>query len=205
MNLWGKTNDGGEVLFTHDHILARGLGGSDKLDNMQTMCCWHNWEKGEIEGQHAMKLWKQSKEDLNKVEYQMPGLRFTYVTANKKSIIVRRGIVKRKSFNFYLRSPLTWDTNHFLQIIWRHAGFRCSEVHLVNNDYVQPETGYLAHRYDLFFLIGDGIMTSKEVNDIMIKIELDIRVELDVVMNDTHMTAKGSKFYATSADHTITA
>jgi len=50
INLWGVTEDGSPVLMTHDHIVARSLGGSDKLENTQTMCCWHNWEKGKLEG-----------------------------------------------------------------------------------------------------------------------------------------------------------
>lgn len=37
VNLYGL-KDGVEVLFTHDHILARGLGGADNLSNTQVMC-----------------------------------------------------------------------------------------------------------------------------------------------------------------------
>lgn len=38
--------DGKEVLMTHDHILARGLGGSDSIENTQTMCEKCNADKG---------------------------------------------------------------------------------------------------------------------------------------------------------------
>jgi len=55
LNLWG-VKDGEEVLFTHDHVLARGLGGKDNLDNTQTMCCYCNWEKGDLEAILANEL-----------------------------------------------------------------------------------------------------------------------------------------------------
>lgn len=37
LNLYGILN-GEEILFTHDHTLARCLGGRDHLDNIATMC-----------------------------------------------------------------------------------------------------------------------------------------------------------------------
>ena len=37
LNLYGVRN-GTEILFTHDHKLARSLGGKDHLSNTQTMC-----------------------------------------------------------------------------------------------------------------------------------------------------------------------
>lgn len=49
LNLWGLARNGEEILFTHDHTLARSLGGSDSLNNTQTMCCFCNWEKGKKE------------------------------------------------------------------------------------------------------------------------------------------------------------
>lgn len=53
VNLYG-VKDRKEVLFTHDHILARALGGSDTLENSQTMCGPCNWAKGTREG-HEIK------------------------------------------------------------------------------------------------------------------------------------------------------
>lgn len=50
MNLWGKNADGEDVLFTHDHIIARALDGLDELENTQTMCYICNWAKGRVEG-----------------------------------------------------------------------------------------------------------------------------------------------------------
>lgn len=38
LNLYGIDDDGSELLFTHDHILARSLGGPDHICNTQTMC-----------------------------------------------------------------------------------------------------------------------------------------------------------------------
>lgn len=44
LNLYGMI-DGQEVLFTHDHTLARGLGGKDNIDNTTTMCTDCNFKK----------------------------------------------------------------------------------------------------------------------------------------------------------------
>lgn len=52
VNLYG-IRDGKEVLFTHDHILARGLGGADDLTNSQTMCSPCNGHKSKSEGKEA--------------------------------------------------------------------------------------------------------------------------------------------------------
>ncbi len=48
LNLYALKEQNGEmveVMMTHDHILARGLGGADKLENSQTMCSPCNNEK----------------------------------------------------------------------------------------------------------------------------------------------------------------
>jgi hypothetical protein len=44
LNLWG-VKDGEEILFTHDHVLARSAGGKDTIENTQTMCTVCNFEK----------------------------------------------------------------------------------------------------------------------------------------------------------------
>lgn len=48
LNMWG-VKDGEEVLFTHDHTLARGDGGADHLDNTTTMCSPCNAAKAVLE------------------------------------------------------------------------------------------------------------------------------------------------------------
>lgn len=45
LNLWG-VSENGEILFTHDHIIAKANGGEDNLSNTQTMCLVCNMEKG---------------------------------------------------------------------------------------------------------------------------------------------------------------
>lgn len=57
-NLYG-VKDGEEILFTHDHILARALGGEDNLSNTQTMCSPCNsrksrGEKKEVDRRRAL-------------------------------------------------------------------------------------------------------------------------------------------------------
>jgi hypothetical protein len=49
VNLYGMDGDK-EVLFTHDHILARSLGGADNLRNSQVMCSPCNSKKSVGEG-----------------------------------------------------------------------------------------------------------------------------------------------------------
>ena len=49
LNLYGVNDSGEEILFTHDHIQARGLGGTDTLNNTRTSCGPCNWRKGELE------------------------------------------------------------------------------------------------------------------------------------------------------------
>lgn len=49
LNLWGIDPNGGEVLFTHDHTLARSAGGKDNLSNTTTMCSPCNFAKSLVE------------------------------------------------------------------------------------------------------------------------------------------------------------
>lgn len=49
INLMGVDADGKDVLFTHDHKLARSLGGADKLENTQIMCSPCNATKSKEE------------------------------------------------------------------------------------------------------------------------------------------------------------
>jgi hypothetical protein len=45
LNLWGIDVNGTEVLFTHDHTLARSAGGADNIGNTTTMCSPCNFAK----------------------------------------------------------------------------------------------------------------------------------------------------------------
>lgn len=49
LNLYGVNSEGEEVLFTHDHTLARCLGGKDNIENTTTMCSPCNSAKAVIE------------------------------------------------------------------------------------------------------------------------------------------------------------
>lgn len=59
LNLWADRSDEGkgEMLFTHDHTLARGLGGADDESNVTTMCakCNHRKAIGERIEYHKLK------------------------------------------------------------------------------------------------------------------------------------------------------
>lgn len=58
LNLYG-VSDGKEVLFTHDHILARALGGANNISNAQLMCSPCNGRKSIGEGKEVLKRRKQ--------------------------------------------------------------------------------------------------------------------------------------------------
>lgn len=51
INLYGIDADGQDVLFTHDHIIARALGGKDRLENTRTCCYNCNNKKAGLEGE----------------------------------------------------------------------------------------------------------------------------------------------------------
>ena len=57
LNLYGM-KDNEEVLFTHDHTLARSLGGKDHISNTTTMCITCNQEKSVIERQIKERMMK---------------------------------------------------------------------------------------------------------------------------------------------------
>lgn len=59
LNLYGRNEHGAEVLFTHDHTLARGLGGEDARHNTTSMCLPCNARKGKLESQIANRRRKQ--------------------------------------------------------------------------------------------------------------------------------------------------
>lgn len=68
VNLYGVNKDGKEVLFTHDHTLARSLGGRDNLGNTTMMCSPCNskkslWENDEVKRRKKYKKEKQNAHD----------------------------------------------------------------------------------------------------------------------------------------------
>lgn len=63
LNLWGVNEEGEEILFTHDHTLARVLGGADDGTNTTTMCTKCNCEKSKLEKVLAQE--KRAKEREN--------------------------------------------------------------------------------------------------------------------------------------------
>jgi hypothetical protein len=65
LNLWGVNANGHPVLFTHDHKLARSLGGKDNLTNTETMCGPCNWAKGKAEQAEAARRKKEKLEVKN--------------------------------------------------------------------------------------------------------------------------------------------
>lgn len=46
-NLYGKDENGEEVMLTKDHIMPKAKGGTDELDNFQPMCAKCNTRKGD--------------------------------------------------------------------------------------------------------------------------------------------------------------
>jgi len=60
INLYG-IHGGKDILFTHDHTLARALGGMDSLSNTTTMCSPCNTFKSKAEGEER----KRRREEEN--------------------------------------------------------------------------------------------------------------------------------------------
>lgn len=56
LNMYGKSKGGHDVLMTHDHTLARALGGEDGLANTSTMCKSCNQKKSIFESQESERL-----------------------------------------------------------------------------------------------------------------------------------------------------
>ncbi len=56
LNLYGVNDEGLDVLFTHDHIIARALGGKDRISNTRTCCYPCNNKKAGLEGEIAQHL-----------------------------------------------------------------------------------------------------------------------------------------------------
>lgn len=46
LNLYHRSKNGGIYMMTQDHILPRSRGGSDRIENLQTMCDSCNAKKG---------------------------------------------------------------------------------------------------------------------------------------------------------------
>lgn len=67
LNLYGINELGEEILFTHDHVLARALGGEDNLENTTTACGPCNWEKGRLEGRYKASQDQNEKEELKQL------------------------------------------------------------------------------------------------------------------------------------------
>lgn len=55
LNIYGINECGAEIEFTHDHTLARGLGGEDQLDNISIMCLRCNQRKSYYEHQEMIR------------------------------------------------------------------------------------------------------------------------------------------------------
>lgn len=60
INLYAVNNNGEEIMMTHDHVIARSLGGADNISNTQTMCTICNskksvWENELLRSRSKMK------------------------------------------------------------------------------------------------------------------------------------------------------
>lgn len=60
-NLYGITDKGKEILFTKDHHVPKSKGGSDHLDNLNTMCGPCNWNKSDTDPE----VWKEVKNPVS--------------------------------------------------------------------------------------------------------------------------------------------
>ncbi len=72
LNLWGINEHGHEVLFTHDHTHARGLGGKDSLENTEPMCSNCNGEKAKGEQIEVNRLRQRQDPNYMKQRRHLP-------------------------------------------------------------------------------------------------------------------------------------
>ena len=79
LNLWASV-DGKEILFTHDHQIARGLGGSDTLDNSEPMCesCNTRKSKGENSICNQLRAGRITKERAIEMAMDLANKKWTY-------------------------------------------------------------------------------------------------------------------------------
>ncbi len=116
--------------------------------------------------------------------------KFSYVTFEGKEIIQKEAQLVMRTFTFFLKDETRWNPEKFLVYVWKHAGFLCEKVVLSSKFYRKPENNYLSHGYDLYFRVGRGFLKSgKEANDLMMKIELDLRKFLgdEIEIKDSHL------------------
>lgn len=81
LNLWGVSKFGHPVLFTHDHTIARGNGGSDSIDNTTTMCQHCNSSKATEEFAHT----RPSKEEQGRIAEARKQRRLATIAARCKT------------------------------------------------------------------------------------------------------------------------
>lgn len=67
LNLYGTNAKGYETLFTHDHTLARALGGDDARNNTTMMCGPCNFRKARVEGKEVVRR-REEDERINHPE-----------------------------------------------------------------------------------------------------------------------------------------
>lgn len=77
LSLWGVDKDNKLVLFTHDHTLARGLGGRDIVDNTTTMCYKCNNLKSLEETRMAADLRRNQRQAIRLQDEEKATIRLT--------------------------------------------------------------------------------------------------------------------------------
>jgi len=122
LNLYGTDHNNKEVLFTHDHTLARGLGGADARDNTTTMCSPCNARKARVECKEVLKM-REEDEKLNRPEEY---------AARIQRETERRLKAERKKLNNLLKAA-----EHFLNMphdqLVEHANTQAGDGFVSNN------------------------------------------------------------------------
>lgn len=90
-------------------------------------------------------------------------------------------LVKR-SISFVLDDPGTWAEGKVLDIVWKNAGYLCTEVKL--RDIYRTE-GKVCHGYDLFFQTGRGLIHPEKINELVTRIEADLKA-IGLELRGTH-------------------
>lgn len=135
LNLYGTNKNGHEILFTHDHTLARALGGADDRENTTLMCGPCNFRKARVEGKEVIRR-REEDERINHPERY----------ALRKKLEADRALkVATKKLDNMLNGA-----GHFLQMdrdsLVAHANAQVDDA-FVNNKTAYANAGLTPHGY----------------------------------------------------------
>ncbi len=181
LHLYGYDLFNNEMILTIDHIKPKFFGGKTNFANLQPMCGYHNWKKGGKDGGLASQV-----KDLIRKDILNHGKTLAIIyNGSRGALITRISEFTKKTLIFSRYEVLSFE--FIRDLIFEHAGFLCTEIHYIPKNYVNSSTNHPEFRYDLYFLMGRKLATNEDINQIMRKIEIELRKDPLIYMEDTHL------------------